>query len=54
MRITLEVPIEITIARQTNTDRGIIIDIDDSQVDCAIRFLRELQGLATRAKEVEE
>ena len=48
MRITLEVPIEITVARQMNTGEAHIIDIDDSQLDCAIKFLKDLQSLSDR------
>ena len=55
MRIILEVPIEITVARQMNTGEGHIIDIDDSQLDCAIKFLKDLQSLSETAKKgVEE
>ena len=51
MKILIEVPIEIAVARSVSTGETTVVDVDTSQIDCALKFLKELQCLASKVKE---
>ena len=42
-RVVFEIPIELPVKQKTLPDDSVVIDIDDSELDCAIRFLEDLK-----------